>query len=285
MKRNVNPFEPWRPPAAAVPPPIHAARPWRPPSPPPMQTATEEPPFVEAVDPPPPRKKRPKHPPRPKRPQGQAEKPSRSLTPLSQCIPVILLAVSALLCLDSVGWLRGTHLPRLLALGASAALLVVMAFNRRRSWYTRLTGMATALALAGIAAWFVPTVRGVNLWSAYRQVEALRLLPAGEVAEYQRGAAARRILVEEFPSFTSDVSAAEQAWIRRTVDEAVDSADRRLETEPHIVLADLQRLDAALASLEHYAPLKHELEAARRRAVQACAKAARREVEELHVNK
>jgi hypothetical protein len=175
-----------------------------------------------------------------------------------------------------VGWLRGTHAPRLMALGVSAAVLLGMAMSRRRSWYARLTWMALALALAGITAWFVPTLRGVNLWSAYRQIEALRAVPAGDVAEYQRGAPARRILVQEFPSFAPDVSAAEQSWLRRTVDEAIENADRQLENDPHAALADLHRLNEELARLEHYALVQKELESARRRALQACLKVAQR---------
>ncbi|MGH7221919.1 MAG: hypothetical protein ACRELF_01695, partial [Gemmataceae bacterium] len=265
MKVPVNPFEPWRPTEAPVPPPIHTARPWRPPPPPPAKTATEEPPFVEPVNPTP-RKKPSKHPPRP---QGRPEQRSHGRTPVSQLAVFVLLGVLSMLCLDSVGWLRGTHMPRVMMLGASAGLLCGMAFNRRRDWYSRLNWMAAALALAGIALWFVPTVHGVNLWSAYRQVEALRALPAGDVAEYQRGAPGRRILVQEFPSFVADINAAEQAWLRRTVDDAIESADRRLETDPHAALAALHRLNTELAPLQHYTSVRKELESARARAVQA----------------
>jgi hypothetical protein len=281
MKVLVNPFEPWRPTEAAVPPPIHAARPWRPPPPPPAAAAVEDPPFVEPVNPSP-RKKPVKRPSRPERPRGQ---PSQGRTPLSQWAAFVVFGVLAILCLDSVGWLRGTHTPRLMALGASGGLLVGMALNRRRGWQVRLTWMAAALTLAGMAAWFVPTIHGVNLWSAYREVEALRALPAGNVAEYERGVPARRVVVQEFPSFGPDVNAAEQAWLRRTVDEAIESADRQLDTDPHAALANLHRLNTELAPLEHYASVRKELESARARAMQACAKVVRREAEDLLDNK
>lgn len=160
-----------------------------------------------------------------------------------------------------------------------------MTFNRRRDWRTRLTWMAGSLALAGLALWFVPTMRGVNLWSAYRQVEALRALPAGDLAAYQRGAATRRVLVEEFPSFAPEMSAAERAWLRRTVDEAVETADRQLETDPHAALAAVHRLNAELTPLEHYASVQKDLASARARAMQACDKVARREAEELQAKK
>lgn len=268
MKANVNPFEPWRPPQAAVPPPLHVGRPWRPPPPPPAHAA-EEPLVVEPVDPPP-RNKPLRRPSPPKRPQDRTDLPSPRRTPVSQWAAFVVLAVLGFLCLDSVGWLRGTHAPRLMALGASAGIFVGMAVNHRRGWHRRLRGMAIALALAGIALWFVPTLRGVNLWSAYRQIEALRGLPAGAVAEYQRGAAARRTLVEEFPSFAANLRAAEQAWLRRTVDEAINKADRQLDNDPDTALAQLHQLDEQLAPLEHYASVRKELEAARRRMVQAC---------------
>ena len=278
MKVHVNPFEPWRPTEAPVPPPIHAARPWRPSPPPPAAAAVEEPLFVEPVDPPP-RKKPAKRPPRPERPQARTGPPCQRRTPVSQLTAFVVLGVLAFLCLDGVGWCRGTHMPRLMALGASAGLFIGMAFNFRRDWYTRLTWMAIALALAGIALWFVPTLNGVNLWSAYRHVESLRTLPPGDVAEYQRGVSARRLLVQDFPSFAPDVSAAEQAWLRRTMDEAIESADHRLETDPHAALADLQRLNAELAFLDQDHPVRKELESARARAVQACVKVVQREIE------
>ncbi len=268
MKGTVNPFEPWRPAEENVPPPLHASRPWRPP--PPARAAVEELPFAEPVEPP--RNKPKEHPPRPKRPQDRADRRSAGGTPVSQWVIVVLLGLLLVLGLDGLGWMRGTHLPRLAALGASAGLLAGVSLSRRRSWRARLTGTALALALAGFAVWFVPTLRGVSLWSAYRQVEELRVLPAGAVAEYRRGAPDRRVLVEEFPTFAVDVNAAEQAWLRRTVDEAIENADRHMEKDPHKALADLHQLNEALTQLERYSSVRDELKAARRRALRACLK-------------
>ncbi len=174
MKGTVNPFEPWRPAEVNAPPPLHASRPWRPS--PPARAAVEELPFAEPVEPP--RNKPTEHPPRPKRPQDGTDRRSGGGTPVSQLAIVVLLGLLLVLGLDGLSWLRGTHLPRLAALGASAALLVGVSLSRRRSWRARLTGTALALALAGFAVWFVPTMRGVSLWSSYRQVEELRS-PAG----------------------------------------------------------------------------------------------------------
>jgi hypothetical protein len=273
MKVNVNPFQPWRPTEAHIPPPLHAGQPWRPASPPPKVAAVDDPPLVEPM-PAAARNEPRKHQPQPKRPVERRRQPSPGRTSLSQWAAVILLSVLGVMCLASVGWLRGAHAPRLIAIAASSGVLAVMAFNHRRSWYSRLTWMTIALALAAIAAWFVPTMHGVNLWSAYRQVEALRALPSGDVVEYQLGAAARRRLVQDFPAFAQDVYAAEQAWLRRTVDEAVENADRQLEADPHRALTALQQLREELVQLELYPSVRNELEAARRRAVDACAKAA-----------
>src|SRR5262249_37947059 len=73
----------------------------------------------------------------------------------------------------------------------------------------------------------------------------------------------------------------EHAWSRRTVDAAIENADRLLETEPHKALLGLHRLNAELARLEHYGLVKAELETARKRAVQACLQVAMEEVEDL----
>jgi hypothetical protein len=277
MRGNINPFEPWRPVEARIPQPIHASRPWRPSPPPPARQAAEEPPFVLPVNTPR-RDGPPAQPARTKQLQNRKERPSSGCIRISQFFALGIFFLLTVLCLDAVDWLRGTHLPRLIAIGASAGFLVAMALNGRRNWYTRLAWMAGALAFAGAAAWFVPTVNGVSLWSAYRQVEAIRNLPAGDLAAYRRGAEARQLLVEEFPSLAADISAAKQAWLRRTVDEAIESADKQLESDPHAAFVNLHRLNMELARLEHYDSVKKELESARRRAMQVCAKLVEHEV-------
>ncbi len=269
MKGTVNPFEPWRPVANRIPPPLHVGRPWRPPPPLPVRAAVAEPPIVEPVKPLP--RNKPQE--RPKQPEQQARQPSRRRPPISEWTLVrrVIACIGAFAGIVIVGTC-GTHAPRLLMLVA-ATLLAVMAFDPSRSWSKRRAWMVAANAFAGIALWFVPTMHGVNLWSAYRQIEELRALPAGTVAEYQRGAAVRRTLMEDFPSFAADVKAAEQAWLRRTVDEAIENADRQLDTDPGAALAHLRQLDKELSSeLKHYASVRKELESAHRRAVQACVK-------------
>ncbi len=72
------------------------------------------------------------------------------------------------------------------------------------------------------------------------------------------------------------MNAAEQAWLRRTVDEAIENADRRMEKDPHQALADLHQLNEELAPLQQYASVRKEVQAARRRALRACLKVAQR---------
>jgi hypothetical protein len=281
MKGIVNPFEPWRPTEVDVPPPLHAGRPWRPPSKTPAR-AEPEPPFAEPVETPSP-KNPPKRPMTPKR--QRAAPPSKPVAPLRADQKVVLgmFFVLGVLGLVGLGWLGGTHLPRvfLTLLAVAVGFTIGLWVAHRRGWYARLGWMAAGLALAGIAAWFVPTTGGVNLWSAYRQVDELHALPAGDVAGYVRGVPGRRELVSEFPTFAGDVTAAERAWFRRTVDAAIEDADGQMETNPHKALAALRQLSTELARLEHYALVQGELEAARRRALQTCEKAALEEVEEL----
>jgi hypothetical protein len=189
----------------------------------------------------------------------------------------------AILGLVGLGWFGGTHLPRVaIALMAVAAGFTIgISAARRRSWYVRLGWMAGGLALASLAGWFVPTFGGVSLWSAYGHVEELNTLPAGDVAGFVQGIPARKEVLSEFPTFAEEVAAAEQAWVRRTVDTAIEDADRQIETDPHKALSGLHQLDAQLAKVEHYSLVRGDLEAARRRALQACLKAARDEVDGL----
>jgi len=282
MKGNVNPFKPWRPAEVDVPPPLHASRPWRPPLP--RRAAVEEPLVVEPADNSPPVNRKQDKP--AKRPPEKVRRcraqPAACRAPACELRTdqkVVLGMFFALGVLGMVGlaWLGGTHLPRVFfALAAVAfGFTTGISVAHRRSWYTRLGWMAAGLALAGLAGWFVPTMRGVSLWSAYRQVAELHALPAGDVAGYTSAAAARKELVSEFPTFAEDVTTAEQAWMRRTADEAIEQADNALETDPDKALTDLQQRTESLARLEHYSLVQKELEAARQRVVQAVAKAAR----------
>ena len=265
---NVNPFEPWRPAGLDVPPPLHASRPWRPPAP--AHVFEEVPLVVEPADPPPPNKpaKRPEEPERRRCRRGPCSL-SKSLSNLR--IVLGMFFVLGTLGLLGLGYLGGTHLPRVFTalLAIATGFILGISVLHRRSWYVRLGGIASGLALAGLAGWVVPTVRGVSLWSAYRQVDELRALPAGDVAGYVNGAAARKELVSEFPTFAEDVTAAEQGWLRRTVDAAIEDADQKLETDPDKAVAELHQLNTALARLEHYTLVQKELEAARQRALRA----------------
>ena len=277
MNGIVNPFEPWRPLEADVPPPIHASRPWRPTPPPSKRAATEELPFAELADPP----ARPKQPKRncaAHRAERNRTQPASAEAPTTRRVLVPMVFLLGLLTLVGLSWLGGEHFLRVTVTLAAVAVGFIVGFSlpSERGWHVRLGWMTAGLALAGLSAWFVPTLRGVSLWSAYQQVEELRALPAGDMAEYQRGAAARRILVEEFPTFAPDVSAAEADWLRRTVDEAIENADRQLENDPHAALADLHRLNKELERLDQYASVRNELQAVQRRAAQACANVARR---------
>jgi hypothetical protein len=277
MKGNVNPFEPWRPSGIDIPPPLHASRPWRPPPKSPARALAEEPPLVEPVHPPA-ASKPPKAPPQPQRRQCRAQ-PSVLHTPVSELRPDVKVVLGMLfllfgLGLAGVGWLGDTHWPRVFAtlLAIAIGLTAGVSLTRRRAWFVRLGWMAGGLALAGLAGFFVPTTRGVNLWSAYQQRDELRALPAGDVAGYLRGAPTRKALTSVFPAFAEDIAAAEHAWFRRTADAAIEETDRQMDDDPHKALAQLHRLNTELSRLEHYALVQAELEAARHRVVQACLK-------------
>jgi hypothetical protein len=280
MKGIVNPFEPWRPVEDRVPPPLHASRPWRPTAPPPRAAVEEALPVAEAVDSPTPKRcgkrKCPLRVERVNRPASdKANKSSEANRPVGVVALFLLLGVAAVVGLC---WLGETHFLRVMIplLALAVGFSVGISTTTQRLWHARLGWMVAGLAFAGLAAWFVPTLNGVSLWSAYRQVEELRTLPAGDVAAYQGGAAQRRRLVEEFPSFVSDLRSADLAWLRRTVDAAIESADRQLENDPHAAFAELRQLNNELAALENFSSVRDELQAAQRRALQACAKAIQR---------
>lgn len=276
MKGILNPFEPWRPADIPIPPPIHASRPWRPAAPTPTRPAREDIPFAEPVEPPVRNRARNHCGKRkdaarvasPKGPTNADAKPTGEPSRILGLLGAFFLL--AVLTFVGLSWLGGSHFFRVVVtlLAVTVGFTFALAPAAQRTWSTRLGWMATGLALAGMSAWFVPTLSGTNLWSAYRQVEELRTLPAGAIAEYQRGAADRGILVEEFPSFAPDVRAAELAWLRRTVDEAIENAERRADLDPRGALAELQQLNQELR-WEQFVSVRDELQAAQQRISQA----------------
>jgi hypothetical protein len=279
MKGIVNPFEPWRPVDVPIPPPLHAARPWRP-VPPRRPALEDEIPLAELVDP---STRKPdgkrgccerKRAARRERNNRRASVPPRT-GEAKRCrvlsVFVLLLGALAIVGFSFIGQ---THFFRALLTQFALAAGFGMGLSRGsdRPWRVRLGWMAAGLALAGLSAWFVPTVNGVNLWSAYRQVEELRELPAGEVAQFRRGAVERRLVVEDFPTFASDLKAGELAWMRRTVDEAIESADLQIVLDPRAAVSDLRKLIDELNGLNHFDAVRDELQSALKKAEQAAAK-------------
>lgn len=274
MNGNVNPFEPWRPPGCNVPPRLHVGRPWRPPVKPAARVRFEEPPLVEPVEKP----ARKQAPARPKRRAPVAARtPSTPLLRTDQNVVLGMLFALSALGLWGLAWLGDSHLPRVFVtlLAAAAGFICGISLARRRTWFVRLGWMAGGLALAALAGWFVPTTRGVNLWSAYQQVDELRALPAGDVSAYKRGGPYRKQVVSEFPTFAEDIAAAERGWLRRTVDAAIEDADRKMPNHPGVALADLHQWSKELSQLDHYGIVKDDLEAAQKRVLEACKIAAR----------
>jgi hypothetical protein len=276
MNGIVNPFEPWRPVEAEIPPPVHASQPWRP-TPPTQRADSEEIPFAELADPPE-RCKQPKRKCAARRAERNRNPSATTIAPKNSRVLVPMVFLLGLLVVLGLSWLGGDHFWRITVTLAAVGVGFIVAFSlpSERGWHVRLGWLTAGLTVAALSAWFVPTLHGVSLWSAYAQVEELRTLPVGDMDEYRRGEPARRMLVEAFPSFASDVSAAELAWVRRTVDEAVENADRQLEVDPYAALSDLHRVNAEMARLDQYVSVRNELQAAEQRATQACVKVARR---------
>ncbi len=282
MKAIVNPFEPWRPIDVPIPKPLNPGRPWRP-SPPLRPTSKGAIPLAESIDPPATKRKR--------RCCGKnkcAERKAKKAQPStdlqrvgepkrSRVLPILFLLLGTL-AIAGFSFFGGTHYFRVFV--TLFAIFIGFFFglwpNANRAWHARLRWMTAGLALAGVSAWFVPTLSGVNLWSAYRQVDELRTMQPGEVDEFLRSAADRHLLVQAFPSFALEVKSGEMAWLRRTVDEAISSADLRLDTRPRAAASDLQQLNVQLRGLEQFGTVRDELQSAIQRAERACAKADRR---------
>jgi hypothetical protein len=184
----------------------------------------------------------------------------------------------------SLASLPGSHVTRVGAACLSAALGVGAGISlaRNRRWPVRVGCVIGGLGLAALAWWFVPTTRGISLWSVQSEVASLQALPAGDIEGYRQGRRLRAEMAEQFPSFKADLERLARDWFQQTADRAVAQANTLLPSDPAAVSAKLQQLDRDLFSLDdqsrpHYALVKARLLAARRQAVLARLEAARKQ--------
>jgi hypothetical protein len=224
MPGDVNPFEPWRPPASRSDEP---AQPWPPPE------------------------RRPAH--REERGEAGEQRDPRDIVNLwperpglgsSQPATVwlsIVVAAGGMLALAQLG---GGHISRVAAtaLAAWLGLLVGVSLARRQRWWARLAWVLAGVAGA-VAAWlFVPTVGGVSLYQAERAIEEARALAPGDVAGYQAQARERALVGHEFSTRKDELVAAERRWVHKTAEAGLRAVAARRDTEPEVASKELKRL-------------------------------------------
>jgi hypothetical protein len=250
MPDDVNPFEPWRPP--------------------PRPPLSDRELFRDSVH------------------EGDGPIPDRSPTQDSAgsagknllSMATVLLLLGALVAVATLG---GAHVTRLAAAGGAlwVGLLVALVAGRTWRWLWRL-GWLAAGAIAAVACWYcVPTAGGVSLLEARRRLDVLRRLPPGDLAGFTAGNSDRAGLRQEFPTWKSDLDAAEASWVRQTVTQAVAEADRLRERDPELALNHLRQTQAALHGTAHSTQARQDLFHAQQRVVQTLLDRAERDLDDL----
>lgn len=184
MSREVNPFEPWRPPG------------YQPPDPP-----REEDPI----------------------PPSRARAQTIGSTVVQKALLGLwgVLIVAGVVLLATLPW---EHFPRVGAvvlatgLGLTFAILLLL----RRRWWIALGCAAVGVLVAVGAWWLTPTAGGPSLWSAHQEAARyqadLGRLPAGDLDAFLKEKAERRELLRLFPRFAPEVGAAEREWLTRAAE-------------------------------------------------------------------
>jgi len=116
----------------------------------------------------------------------------------------------------------GHDLRLLSSLGFLAVgLVLALAVARKQSWLVRLFLLLIALAAADACWWFVPTAKGLSLWTARqvsdKTVEELNALAACATVQFRQGQPARKDLLAQFPAFAPAIHEAEKAWRERSI--------------------------------------------------------------------
>jgi hypothetical protein len=273
MPRDVNPFEPWRPPQVGdKPPEVNPERPWRPPGPEPIPVARPAPqarPARRLPAPPPAPARRPPVPAKPLRPDQAAVRTM-----------LFLLVVTGLILTAVLG---SEHLFRVFVgcLSLGLGWVVGVSWARRRPNAVRLGWVVAGVAGAVAARWFVPTATGDSLWNASHTAAALEALPADDIGLFSAGAARRKAAARNFPEYATDIAEAERAWLDRCADTAIFEAKGRKDTEPAQASARLGDCERALGRLPQAAEASKKVHEARREVLDARAKLVRAELELL----
>jgi hypothetical protein len=239
---DLNPYEPWRPrpERGRLPDPEEVLKPWRPPGYSP--SPSEEPPEERDTE----------------WYSGPARKPdwsgdARDMTAGQKWLIVLTIAI-LIGGLIAIGVQGPTHVSRIAATGAAlwVGLLIALAVSGGWRWYSRVAWAVAGLAGAAACWYFVPTTGGITLAEANRRLNAIRTLPAGEVALFSAGQWERQELFREFPNWKDDIAAAERDWFRRTVTAAVSAADTQRQTDPDAAQESLRKLEDRLTPSPHY---------------------------------
>jgi hypothetical protein len=270
MTRDPNPFEPWRPrPGECPPPAIDLHRPWRP-------RRTPEPAAYPVPDPVPGKAETKSGTGTGSGTEAPAFEPRPDNLAILTTVLLLLLAVAIL----TQGGADNAHLPRILAALAAvgAGWGVSVSLARRRPMPVRLGWIGAGVLAALAVRWFVPTVHGVSLWEAGGLAAETEAIPAGDVVGYTAGARHRKAAVSDY---AGEIKAADRAWMRRTADAAIASSRERIERDPAQASHDLHLLAGSLERLDHWAEVRDDLRAVRRKALHACVQRLEKECEAL----
>jgi hypothetical protein len=134
---------------------------------------------------------------------------------------VLGLLVLAATAITLFALLPASHAPRILAVLVAVALGLCFLLVPGRGMEVRCLGLALGIGLAGVAWYIVPTTRGLNLWSAYRERDDLLAafegsLPLCDATEFENAKVRCRELTGQFPEFAAPLDEAQDAWLKRS---------------------------------------------------------------------
>ncbi len=205
MSHDPNPFEPWRP--SDPPEEINPCEPWRPPHERPAQDPWSGQDLPE---------------PGYRPPLFHSPARQRELRP-DQTLVLLIWGGLAIVAIIAVVQLHALHVTGVAAatLALGLGLTLAISAGRRWRWRYRFLWLAVGVAAAFACWWFVPTARGLNLWTAQRRAAELEDVPVGDLRAHKAVKQERQELAEQFPQFKGRLDEVERSWGERTREEAL----------------------------------------------------------------
>jgi hypothetical protein len=151
-----------------------------------------------------------------------------------------------------------TQAPQVVSIVVALAIGLSLGISWARTWHGAVRAAIITLGIAAAVAawWFVPTLAGINRWTAEhetrRLVAELGTIPVGDGVKFAANVDARQKLIDEFPEFAARFEEPSKAWESASLAEWT----RKLDEAAPGDIAAITALREAYKGFEHVVELE-----------------------------